>query len=172
MTRSPSTTLQGRFHYEVIGTEIVRPDQVEVVDDKGDDRLTLTSCHPKYSARQRIIVSAALVNEPAPSTTTTTSTTVVRDELPSEDVPPPTDLESLDAGHTRTAGPAVLWGSDHRRGLAGVLRPVPPLAPLACLPAGRAGVPGVPLRVLRVVLRAAPRQLLTVRSPGCELAGW
>ena len=28
-----------------------RPPQVEVLEDKGDNRLTLTACHPKYSAR-------------------------------------------------------------------------------------------------------------------------
>ena len=45
-------------------------DQIDIVDaiggeyvlyDRGDDRLTLTTCHPKYSASQRLIVSAILV---------------------------------------------------------------------------------------------------------------
>ncbi|HEX6424302.1 MAG TPA: class E sortase, partial [Acidimicrobiales bacterium] len=52
------TTAQGSFTYEVREQLIVSPDQVEVLDDFGDDRLTLTACHPKYSARQRIIVVA------------------------------------------------------------------------------------------------------------------
>jgi sortase A len=67
------TTLQGLFRYEVMdeegdgnGNRIVRPSEVEVLDDKGDNRLTLTACHPKYSARQRIVVTAKLVVEPAP----------------------------------------------------------------------------------------------------------
>jgi sortase A len=46
---------------------IVSPDEVGVLDDFGDNRLTLTACHPKYSARQRIIVVAALVDAPAPA---------------------------------------------------------------------------------------------------------
>ena len=54
----------GQFRYEVRGTTIVSPSQGEVLLDKGDDRLTLTSCNPKYSARQRIVVSAALVGAP------------------------------------------------------------------------------------------------------------
>lgn len=58
------TTLQGEFAYEVIGTEIVAPDDVSVLEDKGDDRLTLTACHPEFSARQRIIISARLVGTP------------------------------------------------------------------------------------------------------------
>jgi sortase A len=61
------TTLQGTFRYEMIEQLIVEPDQVEVLDDFGDNRLTLTACHPKYSARQRIIVVATLVGEAAPA---------------------------------------------------------------------------------------------------------
>jgi sortase A len=60
-------TVQGEFQYLVTDTEgdgngylVVSPSQVEVLDDFGDDRLTLTACHPKYSARQRIIVVAEL----------------------------------------------------------------------------------------------------------------
>ncbi len=64
-------TFQGLFHYEVmaqssgIGHSIVTPFDVGVLEDYGDNRLTLTACHPKYSARQRIIVQAKLVNAPA-----------------------------------------------------------------------------------------------------------
>ena len=53
-------TLQGRFRYVVKEQQIVSPSQVEVLEDKGDNRLTLTACHPKYSARQRIVVVAML----------------------------------------------------------------------------------------------------------------
>jgi sortase A len=61
------TTLQGAFRYEVSDQLIVSPSEVGVLDDFGDNRLTLTACHPKYSARQRIIVVGTLVNEPAPA---------------------------------------------------------------------------------------------------------
>ena len=68
-------TLQGTFVYRVLpggsafagrtpGHRIVAPTALEVLDDHGDNRLTLTSCHPKYSSRQRIIVHAALVGDP------------------------------------------------------------------------------------------------------------
>jgi len=59
-------TLQGRFRYEVMEITIVEPTDVSVLEDKGDNRLTLTACHPKFSAAQRIIVSARLVGEPVP----------------------------------------------------------------------------------------------------------
>jgi sortase A len=54
----------GQFRYEVRETTIVQPSQGEVLLDQGDDRLTLTSCNPKYSARQRIVVSAVLTGRP------------------------------------------------------------------------------------------------------------
>jgi len=47
------------------GYIIVDPSAVWVLDDFGDSRVTLTACNPKYSARQRIIVTAELVAEPA-----------------------------------------------------------------------------------------------------------
>ncbi|MCP3853832.1 MAG: class E sortase [Actinomycetia bacterium] len=68
-------TLQGIFTYRVmaqddgeggeLGHHIVTPRQIEVLNDFDDNRLTLTACHPKFSARQRIIVVAELVGEPA-----------------------------------------------------------------------------------------------------------
>ncbi len=61
------TTVQGAFRYEVSDQLIVSPSEVRVLDDFGDNRLTLTACHPKYSARQRIIVVAALVGQAAPA---------------------------------------------------------------------------------------------------------
>lgn len=119
------TTLQGTFRYVVSDLEIVSPTRVDVIEDKGDDRLTLTSCHPKYSARQRIIVSALLDDEPAPAPPPTTTTTAPPEEV--EEVEAPVvddgdqddgpddetsvaDLDSLDAGEERTAGPALRWG--------------------------------------------------------------
>lgn len=106
------TTLQGTFTYEVSGQQIVSPSAVEVVAATDDDRLTLTSCHPKYSARQRIVVTAMLVDEPAPAPPPTT----VVDTLDEPDAPdePEVDeapvLESLDGEDDRRAGPAVVWG--------------------------------------------------------------
>ncbi len=42
------------------GHRIVSPEAVEVIADQGDHRLTLTACHPRYSARERIVVTAIL----------------------------------------------------------------------------------------------------------------
>lgn len=76
------TSVQGEFVYRVLdpleayadsldqigavggGHVIVDPNAAWVLDDFGDNRLTLTACHPKLSSRERIIVAAELVEEP------------------------------------------------------------------------------------------------------------
>ena len=61
-----TTSVLGPATYRVSEVKIVDPSQTEVLEDAGDDRLTLVACHPKYSARQRIIVVAHLVDDPVP----------------------------------------------------------------------------------------------------------
>jgi len=76
------TTIQGKFTYRVLdptiayagyedqidsfgpGYIVVKPSATWVLGDFGDNRITLTACHPKLSARQRIIVTAELVGDP------------------------------------------------------------------------------------------------------------
>ena len=104
------TTRQGAFRYEVRETQIVRPSQVEVLDDFGDNRLTLTACNPKYSARQRIVVVADLAPsvEPAPAPTPTTTPGAE----PGTEPGGPTE-RTLDAGLSgegESAWPAILLG--------------------------------------------------------------
>lgn len=50
----------GPFKYRVTENKIVSPTAVEVLDDSSDARLTLTTCHPKFSARERLIIVATL----------------------------------------------------------------------------------------------------------------
>ena len=54
----------GTHVYEVRETQIVQPTDVWVTDDRGGGWLTLTTCNPKYSARERLIVFAELVSGP------------------------------------------------------------------------------------------------------------
>ncbi len=50
------------FRYEVSDTRIVRPqDNFVLLAKKGRNTLTLTTCHPRYSAAQRLIITADLV---------------------------------------------------------------------------------------------------------------
>ncbi len=54
-------TLQGRYVYRMTGQQIVKPSDGQVVANQPDKKmLTLTSCNPKYSAKQRIVVTADL----------------------------------------------------------------------------------------------------------------
>ncbi len=72
-------TLAGSFTYSVTGSTVVSPSDTHVIDDQPDKvMLTLTTCDPKYSARNRLIVTADLVpakSDPiaaaGPPTTTT-----------------------------------------------------------------------------------------------------
>jgi len=47
--------------YRVTRTVIVSPDEVEVVAQRGLEEISLATCHPIYSARQRLVVQAELV---------------------------------------------------------------------------------------------------------------
>jgi sortase A len=60
------TTTAGTFRYLVTEKKVVTPETVEVLDPTTDNRLTLTTCHPKYSAEQRLIVVAQLSAPPQP----------------------------------------------------------------------------------------------------------
>ncbi|MEX2292407.1 MAG: class E sortase [Acidimicrobiales bacterium] len=91
-------TVQGSFRYVVSAQQIVAPTQVDVLDDKGDSRLTLTACHPKYSARQRIVVVAQLAPD---------EVALPRPARPATAAPPA--LDSID-GAGAPALPAIVLG--------------------------------------------------------------
>lgn len=95
-------TRQGQFVYRVTETRIVKPSETEVLDPTDDSRLTLTTCHPRFSAAQRMIVIAAL-------------------EGPAVEAPPvleqPDDPEPVSfeddaglSGDPSARGPAIGWG--------------------------------------------------------------
>ncbi len=54
-------TAQGWFDYKVTGSRVVAPSDVAVVAPTATPTLTLTTCTPRYSASQRLVVQAALV---------------------------------------------------------------------------------------------------------------
>ena len=101
------TTSAGRFQYDVIESKIVHPDAVEVLDPTEDDRLTLTTCNPKFSAAERLIIVARLMSPPS--------------DAPPRAAPPaaerPTSLEGTReisaglSGERANKVPAILWGS-------------------------------------------------------------
>lgn len=54
----------GTHVYEVRDSFIVAPSDVWVTEDRDGGWLTLTTCNPKYSARERLIITAELVSGP------------------------------------------------------------------------------------------------------------
>ena len=57
-------TLIGTHTYEVVSSAIVKPDGMWVTEQWDGAWLTLTTCHPKFSSRERLIVFAKLVSGP------------------------------------------------------------------------------------------------------------
>jgi sortase A len=111
------STLQGEFTYRVLsqaaadgtvsGHFIVDPTDVWVLDDAGDSRLTLTACHPKFSASNRIVVQALLVEPPAPKPQPAPTTTI----------PESTSTTTTASSTTTTLKPAAI--DDLNSGLGG-----------------------------------------------------
>jgi len=85
-------TLAGRFVYRVTGQQIVSSSDYQVIATVDPHRatLTLTSCHPKWTARERIIISAEL--DPVASSTAAGRSTLnygrpLGDDVPEEVAP-------------------------------------------------------------------------------------
>lgn len=87
-----------QFTYQYLNTVVVTPDRVDVLEYKFDNRLTLTACNPKYSAAERIVVSARLLEPAARAAPTPPAGEAV-----------PVDDASLD-GQAHPKTPAVVWG--------------------------------------------------------------
>lgn len=102
------TTDQGQFVYEVTEKFVVKPNQVEILRDTSDNRVTLIACHPKYSASERLIVVGKLAGKPAPFKTG-------QDELrlKAGDSGDPLAEKTIDGGLSggkEPKTPAILWG--------------------------------------------------------------
>jgi sortase A len=102
------TTLTGRYVYLVSGQEIVSPSDYEVVTtvDPTVANLTLTSCHPKWTARERIIISSVLDHDRSDR---------VGEPVLNYGRSPATDESSTDtesAGDANAADPAITDASD------------------------------------------------------------
>ena len=57
-------TAIGTHVYSVTDVFVVKPTDVWVTHPKSGAWLTLTTCHPKFSARERLIISAQLIEGP------------------------------------------------------------------------------------------------------------
>ena len=103
-----TTTFAGRFVYRVTGTVIVPSTEVSVIAATSDVRLTLTSCHPRYSAAERMVVSALL--DPEVSAPLATTPPTVPEETPPPTTEPPTTAATT-APPSTTADPSTAVAS-------------------------------------------------------------
>jgi sortase A len=102
-------TIQGTFLYKVTEQKVVDPSQVEVLDPTPDPArpghqlatLTLTTCNPKYSAEQRLIIKAQLQLPPG------------RVALPPAAVATGKKATSIGglSGESSSRTPTIFWGA-------------------------------------------------------------
>jgi sortase A len=133
------TTVQGRFVYRATGSEVVEPGASHVVATQDPDvaRLTLTTCTPRYTARQRLVVYADLdLDEsdppqpavldyggetPTASTETLAPGTTAPSGTTTASVPPTTESASgttVSAPPTTAEDPTIATGGGPTTGVA------------------------------------------------------
>ena len=56
------TTLEGRFRYLVVATEIVDPTAIRIIEQRDGYTATLFACHPPGSTRERIVIHLELAD--------------------------------------------------------------------------------------------------------------
>jgi len=102
------TTRVGTFKYAVMEKKVVTPEAVEVLDPTPDNRLTLTTCHPKYSAEQRLIVVAQLKGPPIDEPVVPAGTTPTTAPPRSSELAAGIDKPGL-SGDGAANRPAIAW---------------------------------------------------------------
>lgn len=58
------TTISGTHVYQVVEARVVRPAEMWVTEQWQGSWLTLTTCHPRFSSRERLVVFARLIGGP------------------------------------------------------------------------------------------------------------
>ena len=103
------TTRSGRFRYEVVQSLVVPPSANFVLENTPDNRLTLTTCHPRFSAAQRLIVIGQLTG---PAADPPPEPREPRPPTPSEPEGGLAGEESAGlSGESSAKGPALAWGA-------------------------------------------------------------
>jgi sortase A len=106
------TTVQGQFTYRVTGSEVVNPSQSDVIDtvDPNVATLTLTTCTPRYTAKQRLIVFADLdvaASSPAQAPVIAPPSSVPGGDLPGGDAGDSPVVATPPSAPTTLAGEVV-----------------------------------------------------------------
>lgn len=125
-----TTTVDGRFVYRVTGQEIVTPADYQVIATSDPDRasLTLTSCHPKWTTRERIIIYADF--DPTASSAPAGDAVINYGR-----VDDPTDAAADDTGDTGDTGDTVVDDT----AADGTVTPTDTVAPATTVVGGASG---------------------------------
>jgi sortase A len=102
-------TTYGHFTYRVYQQLVVPPSQVSVVGPTPDAELTLTTCNPRFSARERLVIHARLVvksSTPAKATVPI----VVAQPTAKQGAAAQSSLQNSLSGDTSSRGPTFAWG--------------------------------------------------------------
>ncbi len=104
------TTTYGNFVYVVSDKKIVDPSDTSVLENHGEALLTLTACHPIWSAEQRLIIIAKLKGAPVGKLTgQDEANKKLAGGLAGEKGLNNRALSSLDSPHP-AKGAVVMWG--------------------------------------------------------------
>ena len=99
-------TSYGHYRYEVTQQLIVAPTEVSVVGPTRDAELTLTTCNPRFSARQRLVIHARLVVKQSSPARATVPLKITQTPKGSTD-----SLQQSLSGDTSSRGPTFVWGA-------------------------------------------------------------
>lgn len=97
------TTLAGRFVYSVTDSKVVDPNDFTVLlGDPAESKLTLTTCHPRYSQKKRLVIAAVL--DRTESVATPAEITYADDALTPEAQADPAPADTIVGGDSGTVG--------------------------------------------------------------------
>ena len=99
----------GELRYTVTGSQVVEPTDMWILDPTTDDRLTLFTCTPRFSAAQRLVVTAALDGRPVVEPVEPSASDVAQPVPPSVQIrpEPPPEL----AAATGSVRDAAAWAA-------------------------------------------------------------
>ena len=102
-------TLYGHFRYRVTQQLIVAPTEISVVGPTPDAQLTLTTCNPRLSARERLVIHAKLIVKRSSPARATVPIRVVQPTSEKERTTQASLQQSL-SGDTSSRTPSFVWG--------------------------------------------------------------
>lgn len=100
-------TVYGHFRYRVTQQLIVAPTDVAVVGPTPDAQLTLTTCNPRFSARQRLVIHARLVVKGSSTARANVPLKIVQAPVRNAE----SSLQQSLSGDTSSRGPTFVWGT-------------------------------------------------------------